>query len=72
MFVDGIFCIAIGTKQYNYSFSYVAHFVQTLVQSWEGYKLPAETGQAFPYIHVNDSELNKTKKSIMLMSELDM
>lgn len=49
--------------------SYVAHFIQTLVQSWEGHKPPAETGQAFPYIHVNDKQ---NKKSIMLMSGLDM
>lgn len=41
-------------------FSYVAHFVQTLVQSREGHKPnPAETEQAFPYIHVDDNKQNK-------------
>lgn len=42
-------------------FSYFAHFVQTLVQNWEGHKPPAETEQAFPYIHVDDNKQNKKR-----------
>lgn len=74
-------CIAIGSGMHNSSvsfFSYLAYFVQTLgtdagYRSWKRHKPPSgETGQALPYIHVNDNELSKTKRTITLMSGLDM
>lgn len=60
------------------SFSYVAyfvqrHWVQTLgTGAGRDITTPTETGQALPYIHVNDKESSRTKRTITLMTGLDM
>jgi len=78
---DLLFGIVIRMQNDKSPFSYVvAHFVQTLVQTLVqklgGIQNPQrsqESGQAFPYIHVNDDKTEQNqKRSIMLMSELDM